>query len=80
MASPKQGKAGGVGGVDEQTQGLVVRSCRQLSLTSQRGKESEEGRDGGGSEAQGTSEKVRWRNYRSIIQHVFDKLPCKGKK
>lgn len=33
-----------------------------------------------GSEAQGTSEKVRWRNYRSIIQHVLHKLPCKGKK
>lgn len=79
MSGRHQGRLGGGGGVIEQTRGPVVRSCRQLSLTSQGGKDSEEGRDGGGSEAQGTSKKVRWRNYRSIIQHVFDKLPCKGK-
>lgn len=66
-------------GVSSKHGDRLVRSCRQLSLPSQRGDESEEGRDGGGSKAQGTSNKVRWLHYRSIIQHVFDKLPCKGK-
>lgn len=66
-------------GVSSKHGDRLVRSCRQLSLPSRRGDESEEGRDGGGSKAQGTSNKVRWLHYRSIIQHVFDKLPCKGK-
>lgn len=63
----------------EQRRGPVVRSCQQLSLPSQRGKENKEGTDEDKSKEQGASNKVRWLSYRCIVQHVFDKLPQKGK-
>lgn len=70
---------GGLKNWSECRAGPGVRSCQQVSLTSQREQENKEGTDEGASKEQGASNRVRWLNYCCIVPHVFDKLPQKGK-